>query len=328
MNAKAQDLHFSQFYHAPLNLNPALAGVHYGDFGFVANYRSQWESIGVDYLTFSGTLERKFYVENLQNSYFAGGLLFNFDQAGTSKLSRTNIGVSGSYSTQLSPILFLTGGAHIGINQRAFRTQDLTFDNMFNGEQFDPNEGRESFDKTNTLSIDLGAGVNFHLQPANAHPVNKRSKLDVGVSVFHVNRPNEAFNLNEDIRLERRFSSYVIGTLMLAENFDVLVRGTAQFQGAFQQNVIGGAGKIHLSKKPSRELAVALGAAYRFNTVGDAIIPHIDFQIRQWLLGLSYDINVSELQMASVRQGGPEVALRYLFTNIKPAAKTKVCPII
>ncbi|NJL75896.1 MAG: type IX secretion system membrane protein PorP/SprF [Saprospiraceae bacterium] len=110
-NMGAQDLHFSQFYHSPLNLNPALAGVHYGDFSFVSNYRSQWESIAVDYLTFSGTLERKFYMESLRNSYFAGALLFNFDQAGTSKLSRTNIGVSGSYSTQLSPTIFLTGGS-------------------------------------------------------------------------------------------------------------------------------------------------------------------------------------------------------------------------
>ncbi|NJL75897.1 MAG: type IX secretion system membrane protein PorP/SprF [Saprospiraceae bacterium] len=204
----------------------------------------------------------------------------------------------------------------------------MTFDQQFDGEQFNSNIARESFDKTNSLNIDLGAGVNLRLQPSNANPTTKRTKLDVGLSVHHITRPDEAFNLSEDIALERRYATYVLGTVMLAENFDVLLRGTAQFQGAFKENVVGGAGKIYLSKKPARELAFSLGASYRFNTIGDAIIPNVEFHIRQWLLGLSYDVNVSELQAASARQGGPEVALRYLFTNIKPTTKTKVCPII
>jgi len=39
---KAQDPHFSQFYAAPLYLNPALAGTSAGNYRVGVNYRDQW----------------------------------------------------------------------------------------------------------------------------------------------------------------------------------------------------------------------------------------------------------------------------------------------
>ncbi|MEC7159268.1 MAG: type IX secretion system membrane protein PorP/SprF, partial [Bacteroidota bacterium] len=37
--ANSQDIHFSQYYASPLTLNPALTGLHGGDFRAVVNYR-------------------------------------------------------------------------------------------------------------------------------------------------------------------------------------------------------------------------------------------------------------------------------------------------
>jgi len=326
--ALGQDIHFSQFYFSPLNLSPALVGVHSGEVSFMSNYRSQWESVGVDYMTFSGTIERKIYLESLKSSYFAAGLLFNFDQAGTSQLSRTNLGVSASYSRQITPVFFMTAGGHLGINQRAFRTKELTFDNQFNGEIFDPNRPRESFDNTSVLNIDLSGGLNFRIQPVEAHPLTKRSKIDFGVGVHHLTSPSDAFYLDDGIRTYRRYSAYVLSTLMLNPNFDVIVRGATHFEGSYRQTMVGAGAKIFINRQPARELAVLLGGSYRFHEFGDAMIPHIEFHIQQWILGLSYDVNISELQEATDRQGGIEVALRYLFTPVKPPEKTKVCPII
>lgn len=325
---QSQDIHFSQFYHSPLNLNPALVGVHSGDISFIANYRNQWQDAGVDYTTFSGEVERKFYIDGLRNSYFAAGLLINYDQAGTSNMSRTNVGVSASYSLQVSPVLFLTAGGHVGINQRAFDTRDLTYDQQFNGDQFDATLPREAFDNTSIATLDLASGLNVRLQSADANILTKRSRLDVGVGVHRLTTPREGFNMNEDIQLPIRFSPYLLGTLMLSPSFDLQVRGTAQFQGEYRENVVGAGAKVYINRKPARELAMLLGASYRFNSFGDAMIPHVEFHIQQWMLGLSYDINISEFQVASDRQGGPEVALRYLFTTVKPPEKTKVCPII
>ena len=41
-NIYAQDLHFSQFYEAPLIRNPALAGLFDGDVNVQLVYRNQW----------------------------------------------------------------------------------------------------------------------------------------------------------------------------------------------------------------------------------------------------------------------------------------------
>ena len=45
LSISAQDIHFSQFYLSPLNLNPAMTGVMNCNIRLVANYRNQWASV-------------------------------------------------------------------------------------------------------------------------------------------------------------------------------------------------------------------------------------------------------------------------------------------
>lgn len=325
----AQDLHFSQFYHSPLNLNPALAGIYSGDIRFVANYNSQWENVPVDYMTFSAAAEKKFYYEGLKSSYFAVGLLFDYDVAGVSELSRTNIGVTASYSRQLSSTFFATVGGSVGITQRAFNTANLTFDDDWDGQQFNPTGLTESFNATSSLNADFAAGLNLRLQPEGADRLTKRSKLDIGLGVHHLSQPNESFFAGGTSQLDMRFSAYALGTLMLTDNFDILVRGMAQVQVPYNENVLGLSAKIHLNRNPSKEVAVVLGGSFRFDSsTADAIIPHVEFHVQQWLLGINYDVNVSDFQAASLRQGGPEIAFRYIFSKVQDLKVSKVCPII
>ena len=53
-----QDIHFSQFNLAPLNLNPAMTGSFNGDYRFVGNLRNQWSSVTVPYKTFAFSVEK------------------------------------------------------------------------------------------------------------------------------------------------------------------------------------------------------------------------------------------------------------------------------
>ena len=57
----AQDIHFSQFYMSPLNLNPAMTGVMNCTQRFVANYRNQWASVlkADAYTTYSVSYDQK-----------------------------------------------------------------------------------------------------------------------------------------------------------------------------------------------------------------------------------------------------------------------------
>src|SRR5688500_19725350 len=49
----AQDIHFSQFFEAPLLRNPSLAGIFTGDVRVQAVYRDQWNSVTTAYKTAS-----------------------------------------------------------------------------------------------------------------------------------------------------------------------------------------------------------------------------------------------------------------------------------
>ncbi|HMZ89019.1 MAG TPA: type IX secretion system membrane protein PorP/SprF, partial [Chitinophagales bacterium] len=49
----AQDIHFSQFFAAPILVNPANTGNFIGSARIGLNYRDQWGSVTIPYRTFS-----------------------------------------------------------------------------------------------------------------------------------------------------------------------------------------------------------------------------------------------------------------------------------
>ena len=73
----SQDIHYSQFYNAPLTLNPALTGIFRGDIRFQANYRNQWRSVPVDFVTFTAAADMKFLRRPYKRGFFSGGVIFN-----------------------------------------------------------------------------------------------------------------------------------------------------------------------------------------------------------------------------------------------------------
>lgn len=78
----AQDIHFSQFYMSPLNLNPALTGVMNCNMRVVGNYRNQYASIlkSNAFNTYSVSYDQKIPVGRYD--YFGvGGTLWG-DKAG------------------------------------------------------------------------------------------------------------------------------------------------------------------------------------------------------------------------------------------------------
>ena len=82
---KAQDPQFSQFYAAPLYLNPALTGssqlTRVG-----INYRNQWPSIPASFIDYS------FYADHyFINANSGVGLLVNLDQEGLAGLRSQDI---------------------------------------------------------------------------------------------------------------------------------------------------------------------------------------------------------------------------------------------
>ena len=61
LNINAQDIHFSQFYASPLNLNPAMTGVMNCTDRLTLSYRNQWASVlkSNAFNTFTASYDRK-----------------------------------------------------------------------------------------------------------------------------------------------------------------------------------------------------------------------------------------------------------------------------
>ena len=94
--AQAQDPQLSQFYAAPMYLNPALTGNTYQD-RIGLNYRLQWPGIAPGFETYAVS-----YDHNNAKAHSGYGFMVMHDEAGTNGLSFTHIGGSYSYEARIN----------------------------------------------------------------------------------------------------------------------------------------------------------------------------------------------------------------------------------
>ncbi len=318
-------MHFSQYDQVPLHLNPALAGIGPEDVRFTAVMRSQWYSALVPYRTLLISADRKFWNPRRPQGFFSGGISFYYDQAGEARFTTAYLAAVGSYTWQINSQNFFSAGIQMAMGQRRLEAGNFTFDSQYDGEVFDPTlPTNEQFDREGLYYPDFAVGFNWH-----ARLPDRRTRADVGVGLFHVLAPAQNFYMSdEQSRLLRRFSLYFLPTIRLGAQVDLSLRGTAQIQGAYFEALAGGGLRLWLRQTLSRELALELGAGYRFNVLGDAVIPYVLLQTGYWQFGLSWDVNVSDFSVATNRNGGPELSLRHQLFRVKPLNEFKICPVL
>ncbi len=315
----AQDIHYSNFGFSPLNMNPALTGVFNGEYRGTANYRSQWSGVPVSYTTFSGSVDMKM-ASKKEIPPFRIGAFLSRDKAGWSKLTNTALYVSGSYLRPLSTKDFLSGGIAIGLNQRAFRTGDLTWDDQYFDKRFNAtavSADATAFEET-IYYPDLSAGLNYHRQAPR-----QRSGLDLGFGVFHINNPSRSFKGEPAVKCAPRYSLYGSTNVQISEFFDVLLDGSAQLQGPHRELLVGIGGRLYLVDKHTRQIALQAGITLRN---GDAVSPHVGLVYNRWKFAVNFDSNFSRFRTATDRFGGPELNLVYIFAKVRPANYCTLCP--
>lgn len=322
-----QDIHFSQFYHSPLTLSPALTGVSAGDIRISGIYRSQWNAANSPFKTILASADKKFFTGRHSDWWFSTGInLFN-DRAGDGNLSTTSINLSGSYTRMMTRQNFLSLGVSVGFGQRRFDFAEYTFDNQWNGDVFDPDRAtQENFNNTDNGFPSFGVGFNWRGQNEK-HSRKPRSKVDLGAGAFHLNTPDQAFQ-NDNSDLPFRLSFYLLPVLQLSKKFDLVGSGSFQAQGEYNEILAGAAFRCHLSTKRAKELALQLGFSGRFNSIGDALIPAAEFHYRDLVVAFSWDVNISDFSTATNRNGGPELAVRYIIKRVLPISAFKACPLI
>lgn len=306
-----------------MNINPALTGIFKGDIRVSGNYRAQWTNVPVDYRSFSVGADHVFYLKGVENGRVAGGLLFNYDEAGDSELQYLNLAANGSYTLQMDERQFLTVGLQLGGVTRSLEQSGLQFDQQFNGEIFDPSlpNGEDFTDRNSGTKFDLGVGVNYRYQNPR-----ERTTLDVGAGVFHLTEPDLSFFDMGFAPLERRFSLHGLLVKKLTDRLDLIANANWQMQGTSDE-VVGSLGaRYHLSTTHTREVALELLFGYRTFNNSDALFPMFVLHYRAFRFGLSYDATISDFTVANRGQGGPEISFSYIFTKVRPIP-LKICPI-
>jgi len=316
-----QDNHFTQFNNTPMMINPALTGAFRANNRVIATYRGQWKSFTKAYMTFGVSYELSFLKKRLKTSFLSLGIQFLNDQSGDINLGQTQILVSAAYHLGVNPHNMIVAGLQGGWGQRR-----LLADKMIFGSQYDPNypDGFNPSLPTNEtmpfVNIDYGdfsAGLLWHYNSKKS-TVNtpETKKFTMGMAVFHINRPKQTFsNLLTD-RAYMKFVFHAHSSIGFKNSiFSIQPSAFCAFQGPTSDIVFGNLFCFRLNTisyytNYNPETFLALGAYYRVN---DAIIAMVQLDWKSFLLGLSYDINISKLSNASNSAGGFEATLRYMF---------------
>ena len=98
------------------------------------------------------------------------------------------------------------------------------------------------------------------------------------------------------------------------------------FQANATNLIFGGAYALNLNANEETPTNVYVGTWARFSNVADAIIPYVGLEFGEYHFGISYDVNISNLQPASNMRGGIELSLIYIKQPVNRDLKKLNCP--
>jgi type IX secretion system PorP/SprF family membrane protein len=317
----AQDPQFSQFYAAPLYLNPALAGATSQARAGI-NYRNQWPAIDANFTTLSAYFD--YFIEDYNSSV---GVILTRDQEGLAGLRSLSIGLQYAYELQINENIGFRPGVQLALFNR-----DVNFDKLTFGDQFDPSTGqfldqptaetfRTNFSKT-FFDISFG-GVLF-----------TRSAW-LGVSAWHLTQPNQSI-IDEQSPLPIKYSFHggfkfylkpgSVGTGVYARKSERSIAPAIQYrhQGDFDQMDIG----LYFTAEP-----LVIGTWYRgvpFKNLDNFVnnesivllLGFVQLGAKDAInIGYSFDYTISKLGVSS--GGAHEFSLVYTWPMRNPRKPPK-----
>lgn len=316
--ARAQDPEFSQYYAAPLHLNPAFSGTSV-DHRFIANYRNQWPNISQAFQTYAFS-----YDYNLDQYNSGLGFLLVADKAGSANLKSTQFNFQYAYKVKLSDKFVLSSGLNFGLGSRSIDFNKLVF-----YQQLDFSQGGDNLPPPpSNLNIqgetyfDFGAGILLYSR-----------KVWLGFSTAHLNTPNRSL-IDDEARIPVKTS--VHGGVRIPLYHGVFKRErTASIAPSFVYKQQGNFDQLDLGTYFFYE-PVVVGFWYRGipiqqnakdNISQDAVVVVLGFQLSNVELSYSYDMTVSEL--GPISGGAHEVSLKFkieLATQVKKRKKERFIP--
>jgi type IX secretion system PorP/SprF family membrane protein len=317
----AQDLHFSQYFHSPLLVNPANTGFNPDyDFRLGANYRDQWANVGVPYRTMSAWGDTKLFANRFENGWMGlGGVLYK-DMSGSGNLTRTSAYLSMAYHQMIGYSSLLSGGFSLGYTNKRIDVSKLTFDDQWNGKFFDVSvPTSEPFTNTQSSYLDLSLGLNY------AYFASENFYFNAGISLMHINTPREIFYDPSvtDYRVPMRITGFLNSNIKVQDTWIVNPNLYVSKMGNAWETVLGFNANRDLNGDGSKQLI--LGMYYRNN---DALIPLAGYEVNDLRITFNYDATISSLSPQNATRGAYEISIVKNGIFSSSAGRSVRCPTV
>lgn len=302
INLKAQDPQFSQFYAAPLFVNPAFTGT-FPQHRFILNYRNQWPALKKQFVSYNASYD--LYMPEINSGV---GIQLTHDKAGTAALQYTAATGLFAYEFRINrDWVFKPGLAFSGYTRTVDMNQLVFADQIARGS------GRatvEFIEQDPRVYFDFSAGGLFY-----------NESFWFGFSAHHLNEPNQSL-LGEFGKLPVKYSAHGGFRYVIRRGVMDRIERAFWFASNYKRQNISS----QLDVGAYFEFfPVLFGLWYRGIKVGsgeesyenrDAVVVMVGTELESMRFGYSYDITVSQL-FGNVG-GAHEFSLIFAFKDNRP----------
>lgn len=278
-----QDAQYTQYMFNTMSVNPAYAGSR-GQLSITGLYRSQW--VGLEGAPKTQTLNIQSPIKNSKLGY---GVSIVNDQIGDGVVQETYFDAVISYTIDVSAEGKLSFGLKAG---------------------------------GNLLGLDFTKLRNFDAEPVNSDNIENRFSPNVGVGLYYhtarfyagLSAPNllqtEYFDNSQQEAGSVQFLSKERINFYLITGYVFDLNGNLKFKPALLTKVVGGAPlQVDMSASFMFNDKFTFGTSYRWDAAVSAMV---GFQISdQFMIGLAYDKETTDLGGTQFNDGSFEVLLRY-----------------
>lgn len=324
LSSQAQDAHFSQYFVAPLSINPAQTGFMDGTARAMVNHRSQWASINNAFSTTTASVDGIILQSKIPKGDRLGiGMMAMSDKVADGLLTNNYFSVSTAYHKALDK----EGNYSIGIGlQGTYAQRSIDGGKIVLNDQLDPfgSFSKSSSDAAKGVSglrrnyLDASAGMLFKAR------INDKHQFYLGASAYHLSSPKVTFMDNVNLTVPLRLSFNGAYEAKVSDMLSLSLLGLYTMQEEASEGVFGMIATIGRSYREYDKTPIFYGGLlYRTQ---DALIPYVAVEYLDIRFGFTYDYNTSALSAATNGQGGIEASIVYLL-RIPPNKKIQyLCP--
>lgn len=314
----AQDIHFSH-REAYLNQrNSSLASLYEGEWQLNSSYRRQWASISVPFISSQINLNKKFYLNN-RSIILNGGIHYNQDKSGDSELmiNRYLLQAGGVYRYLQHEFSLST---QFGFVSKQLSNGNLTMPSQFDRETGGFNiqlPGGESLQQTSLSYFDVNFSIGWKFN------LNEKWTLGAGYSLQHINQAEESFlDRNNQLPLGTGLQLFGIYNMTESDRLKPVIYDYRTKKAS--ETMIGLEWEHDIEQYETFLDYFYIGAHSRqgFTSNLDALIWNGGVGFKGFRVGMAYDLNVSDLELATGNQGSLEFQIIYTgkITSLKKIA--------